>query len=827
MIDNHQLKAVELHDCSALLLAGPGCGKTHILARRIFHANTVRGVPFEDMLCLTFTNRAAREMERRVREFLGASTQGLFIGNIHSFCFRFLHANRIAGPDVSVMDEEDVTDYLDTAFGIKEARAIKDFLDKAAYVYQLEHDHPDSVVRRPLNHPTEDDYERIEAYSRYKEENRLLDYDDILRLTYTALLDEKADSYIMSGYRWLQVDEVQDMTPLQLAIIDALCVRHHRTALYLGDEQQAIFGFLGAGGRALDTVKRECSGHILRLQRNYRSPDYLVRLCNGIAERYLGIDREFLPHAVWPGDTSHPLLTWSGDNGTLMLMAAAQARRLLAENPDENVAILVHTNSRGQETADLLAAHGFDFFHVSRPDIFHRASFKTLRAHLGVVLRPTRHQEWARLLYQTRSVRTLGASRQLMNLLRESAMTGDELFSLDRQTAVEAFTDIFGSEERTVVVFDTETTGLDVFRDDVIQIAAIKLHGGKEVADGRFCVFIRTERPIPRVLADGTENPMRQAYAEAEPIDANEALAAFAAFVGDSVLAGHNLRFDTAIIRHNFVRRTEMAVPPQFGAETSGIDSLHLSRLLLPSLRSHRLGDLLDVLGVSGVNSHNALDDVAATVSLLGTLLPIAMEKVPRQRKIKSNANVRKAAMRLSAAYEELYRATVRDMECDAGSLAEALRESRLYFAARGYIGPIRHFEYLLDMVDRCVVDKESERNLKSQTEAHLDDLSTYNESDLFANGIVSERLSIMTVHKAKGLEMDNVILLDASSRPGSERDYARLLYVACSRARKRLYIGRTPWKSDSMLATVLSAFEEVPQPDVALAVRRENARRF
>ena len=178
MIDNHQLKAVELRDCSALLLAGPGCGKTHILARRVFHANTVYGVPFGEMLCLTFTNRAAREMARRVHDYLGSSPQGLFIGNIHSFCFRFLHANRLISPDTSVIDEEDVKTYLASSFGMETQAEIKEFLDKAAYVYQLENDHPDSVIRRPKSYPSESDYERIESYIRFKEDNRLVDYDD-------------------------------------------------------------------------------------------------------------------------------------------------------------------------------------------------------------------------------------------------------------------------------------------------------------------------------------------------------------------------------------------------------------------------------------------------------------------------------------------------------------------------------------------------------------------------------------------------------------------------------------------------------------------------
>ena len=103
----------------------------------------------------------------------------------------------------------------------------------------------------------------------------------------------------------------------------------------------------------------------------------------------------------------------------------------------------------------------------------------------------------------------------------------------------------------------------------------------------------------------------------------------------------------------------------------------------------------------------------------------------------------------------------------------------------------------------------------------HLYDLITYHESDLFACGIVRERLSIMTVHKAKGLEADNVILFDASTRFGSQTDRARILYVAFSRARRRLAVGMSE-KPDSILQTALPHFRMLSRSEVAQAVREE-----
>ena len=247
----------------------------------------------------------------------------------------------------------------------------------------------------------------------------------------------------------------------------------------------------------------------------------------------------------------------------------------------------------------------------------------------------------------------------------------------------------------------------------------------------------------------------------------------------------------------------------------------------MPALVSHRLETLIDVLGLDGVNSHNALDDVAATVALMAALLPQAHRQLTRQTKIRDNTNVRRAAARFASAYGDFHAAWTRRTLQPGGSLTEALAEARRYFSNERYIGEIRHFTYFLEMIDRLVVDKDTEPDLKTQLENHFAELSSFNESDLLANGIVDERLSVMTVHKAKGLEMDNVILLDASSHPASATDYARLLYVAFSRARRRLCVGRSPWGDSSMLDDILQGFEVLPPDRTAAEAREESSRRL
>lgn len=787
--DAQQQQIIELSDTTALVLAGPGCGKTHILARRVFHASAYTG--FDEMLCVTFTNRAAREMKQRIEAYMGYVPQNLFVGNMHRFCLRFLYENEIVNADTTVIDEEDRLDFLVTILDRPTAANVNDFLTKAAYVYQIEHDHPDHIIRRPASPLSEDDYQAIEAYSRFKTENRLIDYDDILLQTYTALQQLPGADFKMIAYRWVQVDEVQDMTPLQLAIVEAVTMSLRRTLIYFGDEQQAIFRFIGAGGRALDLLKRQCRGNILRLKRNYRSPGYLVEMCNTLACDWLDIDRQFLPEAV---DNSHDegnMTLYSASYEELAYTAANLARRRIAESPDENVAVLCRVNADAEYLSEIFNNLGLSHFHVSKQDLFHQLPFKTVWSHLAAVSRPFMRQPWVRLLYQTRCAKTITGARKLVRLLRNSAIGCDELLYFDKPLRVERLIELYDSDAE-IVVFDTETTGLDILNDDIVQIAAVKIRHA-EIID-EFEVFISTDRRIPRELQPGVPNPIAEVYKTARKLKPDEAFAAFERFTQNAVLAGHNLDFDIAIMRRNICRRTNADIPWQLTPTAERLDTLVLSRQLYPQLHRHRLKDMIEALKLKARNSHNAVDDTLATVSLLAALFDIAVKIKDKVELAHKNESIIRCAKSFRAAYGDFYFKwrSMRHNPTESldNTLCGAISAANEFFKDRGYCDGMQQLDYVLTLIERCVIDQDDSATFGPQIARHLNDMLSFNESDLFSNGIVDERLSIMTIHKAKGLEMDNVIVFDASRFFGDVVDHARVLYVAFSRARWRLAVG-------------------------------------
>ena len=105
VFDEKQQEVINFNSGCALVLGAPGCGKTDILSHRVLRAHQVCRIDYRDMLCLTFTNRASREMKERIRTTIGDITGDLFVGNLHRFCIRFIYDNNLVPIDVCIVDD--------------------------------------------------------------------------------------------------------------------------------------------------------------------------------------------------------------------------------------------------------------------------------------------------------------------------------------------------------------------------------------------------------------------------------------------------------------------------------------------------------------------------------------------------------------------------------------------------------------------------------------------------------------------------------------------------------------------------------------------------
>ena len=196
--DPEQIETLQFENGSAIVLAAPGCGKTELLGMRIFVANSRYKIPFSEMLCLTFTNRASREMKDRVRSLARGGADKvlseLFVGNIHRFCIRFLFENHIIPSNTSIIDDTDQEEILDDLSSGVLCRAwqINLTLKCSYFLTTQSEEFPDEI--RSMYIVKEKDKSNFSPYAQvynfYKQEEQVIDYEDILLLTYKALSEE-------------------------------------------------------------------------------------------------------------------------------------------------------------------------------------------------------------------------------------------------------------------------------------------------------------------------------------------------------------------------------------------------------------------------------------------------------------------------------------------------------------------------------------------------------------------------------------------------------------------------------------------------------------
>ncbi|MBR6049112.1 MAG: UvrD-helicase domain-containing protein [Bacteroidales bacterium] len=827
--DPWQQEAIEISGGRHLVLAPPGCGKTDILTERIVHAHEA-GVDYSDMLCLTFTNRAAKGMAQRIADRTGNPVpDGLFVGNIHRYCSQMLFNLGLVNHNCAIIDEGDVDSIIQEELCKK-----LDIKSRSTELMRYQHAlwqltlgmrgnlilHEEllhvgamaklcDVLGRPFDNdnlaeiytsieslmahysilqelPAANTLRLAHAYQQYKADNDLLDYDDLLVLAYQHLSSQPS---AVGRYHWIEIDEVQDLNALQFALID-LFAAPDATVVYLGDEQQAIFSFIGAQLETLDALKQRCAGHIHHLHTNYRSPRYLLDLQNDYATHCLGIRKELLP--TTENDIPHApedlCLLDVGDAQLESYYAARFAKRYGDLDPNGKVAILVSTNREADEVGEVMASMNIPHFKISGTDLFSLPAVRLILAHLSVLTDESVFIAWARLLWGIGIVPTYTAARALMREMRKVALLPTDFLRYPDSSYLQECVRAYNDEE--LVIFDTETTGLDPRTDDIIQIAAVRVKQGKVVGKP-FNIILETDKALPETVG-GHPNPMLEVYRTSKRHPRAKGLQLFMDYCKGKTLVGHNVEYDYQILLHNLQRESLI---PQLAAleSTRYFDTLKYIRLVRPRLRQYKLVHLIETLHLEGENSHRADDDILATLSLLNFCHRNAQPMVADQCAFASDH--RRQIEKFRSRYSEIYLHGMQH-DADTGIVAEM---DYVYkkLLADGLIEPVVKWRHLLHYLEADVIKSDLYPTLRQQLERYITDLNTSKEADM-CGGSLEEQYIISTVHKAKGLEFDTVIVYRAidGSYPGTYswtekqiQEDARRLFVALSRSKKRLCI--------------------------------------
>ena len=436
-----------------LVLAPPGTGKTDILSERIKIA-LEKGIAQKKMLCLTFTNRAAKEMNQRILEKFGKSD--IFIGNVHTFCLHFLKEKFVLNNASILLDEDEASNILQEAIQKYVTNQIAlnqgKIVDQKKYEYELTQSIKDikpyllsqiisylnytikykisaelTYLNLPvqLNHkflnvvPTfENSYSDImkqrlldvaEIYNEIKKTVNGVDFDDLLAMTYNHLLDNPQSDNL---YEWLQIDEVQDLNPMQWQIIEMISSSSAHK-VFFGDYEQAIYSFLGAKLENLQALEAVAELH--SFSQNFRSPPYILNLLVQYAKALLSPKWKKEPFSFSEEKPDKISLCFRQIDGFEENEYLFIVKKIIPNLPLEELkAILVRTNAQADKVAGYLQADNLEIFKISGTDIFKYAVIKTALSIMSVMADKYSRASWIRIFYELTNLSKLQEARDFI-----------------------------------------------------------------------------------------------------------------------------------------------------------------------------------------------------------------------------------------------------------------------------------------------------------------------------------------------------------------------------------------------------------------------------
>lgn len=288
-LNPQQREAVLYTEAPLLVLAGAGSGKTRVITYKIAYITKELDVPEDNILGVTFTNKAANEMKTRVAKLLGKDVSDVWLGTFHSTAVKILRRySQYIGisNNFSILDEDDQTTLM------KEVISELD-LDIKRYPPGPFIDRISRAKESLIDHLTfgefvESYYESIVAkvYQRYQEklmQNQALDFDDLLMYLVKLFKEnEKILSYYQNKFRYILVDEYQDTNYAQYVIVFLLAQAHRRLTV-VGDDDQAIYSWRGADIRNILEFEKDFPGaKVIRLEQNYRSTKNILETANKV-----------------------------------------------------------------------------------------------------------------------------------------------------------------------------------------------------------------------------------------------------------------------------------------------------------------------------------------------------------------------------------------------------------------------------------------------------------------------------------------------------------------------------------------------------------------
>jgi DNA helicase II / ATP-dependent DNA helicase PcrA len=436
VLNDVQAAAVRQTDGPVLIFAGAGSGKTRVLTHRIAYLLRDMRVAPENILAVTFTNKAAGEMKSRLEVMVGSDARDLWVGTFHAMCVRILRRDgaRIGiAPSFAIIDETDqrqlikeILDDLDYDERQLSPGACLAEIGKAknALIW------PDAFVEKATSFVAERVANVYKEYQRRLSESNSLDFDDLIVRTIDLLeRDKTTREKYQRKFEYVLVDEYQDVNTAQYRLIALLAARHGNITV-VGDDDQSIYSWRGSDYRMILRFEEDFPGAaIFKLEENYRSTQRILDAANALVENNKSRAPKKLftrrdggePISVYPAATERDEARYVVEKVKSLVREGSAYRDFL---------VLYRTNAQSRVFEEALLAEGIPYRVVGGVGFYARAEVKDVIAYLRYILNPSDALAFKRIV----NVPRRGIGQQTLAALVQSASAahlsvGEAIFS--------------------------------------------------------------------------------------------------------------------------------------------------------------------------------------------------------------------------------------------------------------------------------------------------------------------------------------------------------------------------------------------------------------
>jgi DNA helicase II / ATP-dependent DNA helicase PcrA len=395
-----QRAAVEALDGPVLMLAGAGTGKTKALTSRIVHLLNLSKARPNEILAVTFTNKAAREMKNRVGRLLGEVAEGMpWMGTFHSLSVKILrrHAELVGlKPNFTILDTDDqlrLLKQLISAANIDEKRWPARLLASLIDGWKNRALTPDRVPSSDASAYNNRGTELYEAYQERLKTLNATDFGDLL--LHCVTIFQKHEDVLQQYQRWFRyilVDEYQDTNVCQYLWL-RLLAQSHKNICCVGDDDQSIYGWRGAEvGNILRFEKDFPGAQVIRLEQNYRSTAHILAAASGV----IAANKDRLGKTLWtagePGEKVRLIGHWDGEEEARWIGEEVEAVQRGTRHMDpvdlNGQAILVRASHQMRAFEDRFLTIGLPYRVIGGPRFYERAEIRDAMAYFRLAVSP-------------------------------------------------------------------------------------------------------------------------------------------------------------------------------------------------------------------------------------------------------------------------------------------------------------------------------------------------------------------------------------------------------------------------------------------------------